>query len=576
MKRYISIIGILVCFTIQTACERIFDREPLDKIASSAVWSDTQLIEANLADLYASTPFFYADNSLQCTQPSLMGAEAYVHDAPSSWIQGTLDETGGVWEFWAYSQIREINTFIENVANAPIDEDIRSIRLAEARFLRVFDYFEMVKRYGGVPILTIPQSLDTPGDELFVPRNSEQEVYDFIAKECDEIADILPEVTTEYGRATRYAALALKARAMLYAASIATFGHSQLNGLLGFPVSESAVYWEKAYDAAMSIVSSGLFTLYDNEDDPAKNYQAIFLDERNSETIFAKVYNGKDQVGHSFDYYNFPGGFERNWGSSTAAYLETVEAYGYVDGRDGKLNYDSLQHNLIGFDELFKGKDPRFFASILFPEASFQEGKIYTHGGTYLNGQLITTTTVIGEYNGAPWYAIGPYQHRTYGRGFGIKKFVNEFEEQALAGESHTDFIVFRYGEVLLNLAEAAFELGKTEEAQSYINQIRGRAGVPPITSIDRERIRSERRTELMFEGHRFWDVRRWRTAVQELSQEMHCIRVNFDWETKKYEVSVEKADVVSRGFAERHYYLPITVGRISNSPMLAPENPGY
>ncbi|MEQ6120017.1 RagB/SusD family nutrient uptake outer membrane protein [Reichenbachiella sp. MALMAid0571] len=574
--KYLKYISIVTFVLVIAACEDIFDRQPLDKISSSAVWSDQQLIDASLADLYANTPFFYSENSLMATQPAYMGAEAYVHDASSSWIQGTLNETGGVWDYWAYGHIRNLNDFIENVSQSPIDENVREVRLAEARFLRAFVYFEMVKRYGGVPIITIPQSINAPEDELYVHRDTEKEVYDFIASECDDIAQVLPEIADEYGRATKYTALALKSRAMLYAASIATYSTQQLDGLLGFPAAEATAYWQKSYDASKLIVDSELFELYEGKVDKAENFQYLFLEERNSEVIFAKVFNGKGQVGHSFDYYNYPGGFEKNWGGSTAAYLETVESFEYVDGTSGKLDYNFLENNPISFDELFENKDPRFFASILYPGATFKDGMIYCHGGTYVDGELITTTTLIGEYKGLPWYAVSPFQNRTYGRGFSIRKMINEPEEQALAGESDTDYIVFRYGEILLNLAEAAFELGKTDEAKDYLNEIRERAGIALLTSVDREKIRQERQVELTFEGHRFWDLRRWRIAEEELSKEMHSIKMNFDWDSKTYEVKIENADVVTRDFEARHYYLPITVGRISNNPNLAPDNTGY
>jgi len=311
--------------------------------------------------------------------------------------------------------------------------------------------------------------------------------------------------------------------------------------------------------------------------DKALNYQYIFLDERNIETIFSKVYNGKDKVGHSFDYYNFPPGFEKYWGGSTGAYLETVESYEYKDGSSGKLDYDSLENDLIDFDNLFENKDPRFFASVLYPGTNFKNGKIYCHGGTYYNGTLITENTLIGDYEGHPWYAIGPSKNRMYGYGFPIRKFVNELKEQDLRGESETDYIVFRYAEILLNIAEAAYELGKTEEAIDFLNEIRERAGIAPLTSINRDKIRKERKIELMFEGHRFWDLRRWRIAVDELSKEKHCIRMNFDWNTKKYtDIQVQAADQTTRDFETKHYYFPITVSRISNNPNLAPENPGY
>ncbi len=576
--KIIIYINLFFFLLVISSCDDFFDKQPLDKISSSAVWEDRQLIEANLADLYANTPFFYAETSLNSTMPAYMGAEAYVHDASSSWIQGTLSETGGVWDYWAYGRVRNLNTFIENVAQSSIDEDIRNIRLSEARFLRAFVYFEMVKRYGGVPLITVPQSIDATDEELFVSRNSEKEVYDFIAQECEAIAAILPEVAGEYGRVTKFTALALKSRAMLYAASIATYSTQQLNGLLGFPQAEAQEYWQKAYDASKEIVNSGQFQLYNEKEDKIENFRDLFLEERNTEVIFAKVFNGKDQVGHSYDYYNYPGGFQKVWGGTTSAYLETVESFGYVDGSSGELDYDYLQNNPISFEELFDKKDPRFFATVLYQGAAFRGGRIYGHNGTYLDGELNTSISVIGDYNGQPWYARATAWDKNYvaGTGFPIRKMINENEEQMLARESHTDYIVYRYGEILLNLAEAALELGKEDEAIEYINQIRDRAGVIKLETIDREKIRQERRVELAFEGHRFWDLRRWRIAAEELSKEMHSIKTNFDWDTKTYEVTIDKADVVTRSFEERHYYLPITVSRISNNPKLAPENPGY
>ena len=227
------------------------------------------------------------------------------------------------------------------------------------------------------PLITEPQPIDAPEEELFVSRNSEQECTILLLLNAMPLQRFYPLYHLSTAGATRYAALALKSRAMLYAASIATFGTQQLNGLLGFPSGEANTYWQQAYDAAKLIIDSEQFALYEEHDDKAVNYQYIFLDERNSETIFAKVYNGKDQVGHSFDYYNFPAGFERNWGGTTSVYLETVEDYDYRDGTSGKLDRDFLQSNLISFDELFDNKDPRFFASILFPGATFRNGKVY-------------------------------------------------------------------------------------------------------------------------------------------------------------------------------------------------------
>ncbi len=583
MNKYKIYLIASVLFTLtSTSCKKFLDQSPLDKISGASVFTDIDLINANLADLYASTPFMFNENSM-VMEMSWMGAEAYIVNAPGAWIQGVLNSTGGQMEYWAYPQIRNINYFIQNVAAAPIDTAIRSVRAAEARFLRAWNYFEMVKRYGGVPIITVPQPIDQPVDSMQVARNSEKQVYDFIASECDAIAAILPEVATQYGRVTRYTALALKSRAMLYAGSIAQFGTQQLNGLLGFQPSDAAVYYQKSYDASNAIRSSGKFALYNGiPDDKAKNYQYIWINEGNSETIFSKVYNGLGGVGHSLDYFSYPAGFELAWGGDTQGYLETFEAYDKLDGTSGAWDPVAIQTGLHSPAELFGDRDPRMSASLLYAEAPFKTGIVYCHNGTYPDGltsQLNTTSTVMGQWDGANWLARPTSWAKNVngGTGFPLKKFIDDTKpQQPVQGGSTTDYIVYRYGETLLNLAEAAFELGDADEALADINLVRARVGMPAYTSITRDQIRHERQVELMFEGHRFWDLRRWRTADVELSKVMHKVVLNFDWTTKHYQVFIQNVDPVTRAFAPKQYYLPITVNRIANSPKLAPENPGY
>lgn len=581
MKKYKIYICFLFILTLMS-CKKFLDQSPLDKISSASVFTDVNLINANLADLYATTPFMMNENSNLVMMLAWMGGESYTVNAPPTWIQGLLNSTGGHLEYWSYSHIRNINYFIQNVSTAPIDTAVRSSRVAEARFLRAWDYFEMVKRYGGVPIITVPQSIDQPVDSMQVPRNSEKQVYDFIASECDAIAAALPEVSTQYGRITKYTALALKSRAMLYAGSIAQFGTQQLNGLLGFAASDAAIYYQKAFNASKAIVSSGKFSLYNKyPSDKSKNYQYIWLEEKNSETIFSKVYNGLGVVGHSFDYYSYPAGFELAWGGDTQGYLETFEAYDKLDGTSGAWDPVAIQSGLHTTAELFGNRDPRMFATLLHAEAPFKTGIVYTHNGTYPNGTSSTlniSSTVLGQWNGANWQArpTSWAKNVNAGTGFPLKKFIDETKVQPIVGGSTTDYIVYRYAETLLNLAEAAFELGNTTEALANVNLVRTRAGMPTYTSITRDQIRHERQVELMFEGHRFWDLRRWRIADVELSKVKHKAVLNFDWASKTYQVKIQNVDPVTRAFGAKQYYLPITVNRIANSPKLAPENPGY
>ena len=145
-------------------------------------------------------------------------------------------------------------------------------------------------------------------------------------------------------------------------------------------------------------------------------------------------------------------------------------------------------------------------------------------------------------------------------------------------GISSTDYLVFRYGEILLNLAEAAFELGETGEALEAVNDIRKRAGISPLESVDRDKIRHERKVELAFEGHRYWDVRRWRIAVDVLSKPNSGLRYILDYETGKYQLQIlDNVDGTgtSPNFYEHNYYFPITLSRTGNNSNLQ-ENPGY
>ena len=174
------------------------------------------------------------------------------------------------------------------------------------------------------------------------------------------------------------------------------------------------------------------------------------------------------------------------------------------------------------------------------------------------------------------------------GTNFGVMKYLKESHDNMAGTESawatsDQDWLIFRYAETLLNYAEAAFELGKTNEALEAINQIRDRAGIAPLKSIDRDKIRHERKVELAFEGHRYWDVRRWRIATTELSHSFSGLQYILDYESytkgeMKYKLKIlNNIDGSSSVplFKEENYYLPITLGRTASNPNMV-ENPGY
>ena len=591
MKKYIYVI--LITLLTFTSCNKVLDKEPLDIISDATVWNDQTLIEAYFNQCYVEMYVF--DNE----SPYLLnGSGNYqmmyminnISDeskAGVTWSNnaynfkfGNLKIQGGLLEWWEtpYKTIRKLNEFIERVPSSPMSTTLIAQRVAEARFLRAFEYFSMVKRYGGVPLITKVQSITDSQDVLYPKRNTEQEVYDYVLSEIDAIVANLPETygSSDYGRPTKYAALALKCRAALYAGSIAQNGTVQKDGLVGITSSLSKTYYQKAYDAAQLVMKSGKYALYNSDANKVTNFKNVFMKEQNVEDIFVRQHdaNNKDALGNgtNYDFFQCPKPNAWGDGNTDCPYLEMIEEFEHVDGTSGKLDRTAIQQGLWTTDELWANKDPRFFATLFTQNTSWQGSKIdYHHGILATDGSIVTT----GSYNGI--LASGP-QLKGNGTGFGVLKYLDESKNnKADYLCSKTDWIVFRYGEILLNCAEAAFELGKESESMDMVNLIRARAGIASLTSIDREKIRHERKVELAFEGHRYWDLRRWRIATSALSRDFTGLRYVLDYQTGKYKLIINtKIDgSVTPLFAERNYYFPITLTRTGSNPNLV-ENPGY
>ncbi|ADY53641.1 RagB/SusD domain protein [Pseudopedobacter saltans DSM 12145] len=629
---------VIVLFgTLFSSCkDDLLDKAPLDRFTDAVVWKDPALIDAFLLSQYAYTPVMINDattvftswegspsnrdprsgnlrywfgNSAQTFGPGLsieISDEAkYTSGAWTNVLAEKIfgiSAEGGVMEWWenSYYTIRNLNEFIERVPSSPLSERNKAIRVAEARFLRAFCYFAMVKRYGGVPLLTTVPQLDSPEDLLYPKRNTEQELWDFILSETKEISEILPSVQDEYGRANKWAALSLHARAALFAGSIAKYGTLNANKLTGLPSNLSQSYFQKAYDASKSIIEDSPYRLYTEDvrgndlEGRVQNFKNIFLKKRNSEIIMAKQHGGK-----SFD----PGGGTSTWswdichaprpsvwgqGNYQAPYLELIEAFDYIDGTSGTLDRNYVQSRLWTMGELWKNRDPRFYASIWTNGTPWRDavasnfGKDtinFHHGLITENGTLLTNFTA--SYKGMPAVGDQSYFHASTGisnTGFGIMKYLDPSADNMVwLMESRTDYAIFRLGETYLNFAEAAYELSKVNDALTAVNEIRSRAGVQQLSSITMDKIRKERQVELAFENHRYWDLRRWRQAETKLSRSFSGIQYVLDYSTKKYKVLIhDKIDgEVDPMFPARNYYFPITVTRRGQNKNLE-ENPGY
>ncbi|MBE9586646.1 RagB/SusD family nutrient uptake outer membrane protein [Mucilaginibacter sp. JRF] len=598
MKKIVSLIVLISLGACFSCNKQVLDKRPLNIISDADVFNDPALVNAYLTQIYYGMPVlgndcsangpFEGDGSWHAFDINDVSDESFPQFRdwnPSTAFMfkyGNLNINGGLLDWWGYNTIRNINQFLEKLPSSPLPATDITSKMAEARFLRAFCYFSMVKRYGGIPLITKVQSADEPEETLYPVRATEQSIYDFIIAEIDACANDLPEVISaeNLGRPSKYAALALKSRAALYAASIAQFGTVGLNGIVGIPASLAQSYYQKSYDASQAIITSGKYALYNADVNKSTNFRNIFLVKNNSEVIFAKRHDNVNQDaggnGWGVDFFNCPRPQAWARGLYEQSYLEFAESFEMVDGSSGKLDRDALQGKILTTEELWGDRDPRFFATFYTQNTSWKGTRLDFHAGIRLPDGSIRTD---GAYNGIPATGEQDYQ----GTGIGVLKYLDESHDNMAGANSGwatsaQDWLIFRYAEILLNNAEAAYELGNIAEATSAVNQVRSRAGIATLAAVTREQIHHERKVELAFEGQRYWDVRRWRTAVNDLSVRWSGIRYILDGATGKYMVQfINNVDGSSRipQFRTENYYLPLTNARTSNNPKLV-ENPGY
>ncbi|WP_225979795.1 RagB/SusD family nutrient uptake outer membrane protein [Pseudobacter ginsenosidimutans] len=447
----------------------------------------------------------------------------------------------GEWGTWDYGYIRDVNLFLERCAAATkLEEADKSRFLAEARFLRANFYFEMTKRMGGVPLIlkSLYYELGSDPASLQFPRAKESEMYDFVISEAEAIRDLLPANATVKNRASKGAALAMAARAALYAGSIAKYGTNTPSVSLpgeevGIPAGKANAYYEKALAFAKDIIngSAGAYALYAIKPDPVDNFINIFLDKAtNPEPIFIEDYRLRSGKVHYFTGWNQPRyGAEEEEGGRINPSLNLVQSFEKLDNTFAPLAVTSggnpvFYNNPV---DIFADRDPRLAATVILPGSNFKNKPVDIWAGYMLaNGNIIT-----GDDRGAqrplpgttnPVQVVGfdgPINAKefTAQTGFYIRKYLDPTPGAGSRGtNSEIPFIRYRYAEVLLNAAEAAFELGRKDEAVGYINQVRTRAGFPtPLTEaqLTFDRIVHERRVELAFEGHILFDMKRWRLA---------------------------------------------------------------
>ena len=517
---------IIVFFTVilfSGCIKDTLDRKPLNMISDSDVWVSERMVDLYMVTLYDNIMVGHQNSNINTYESTYTDESAYHGYNNTSGFGNSAIAVNTTM----YNYIRKVNTALGRLKTATIAESSAKIRTAECRFIRAYYYFQLVKRYGGMPIIQDVQLFDNNLDALQLPRNKEEELYDFILNELDEAMADLPDAwdANNANRATKLVAQALKSRVALYAGSIAKYGTVQLNGLIGIPASKANTYFTQSMNASRVVMESGKFGLYvklydpvSKSGDPSANYTQIFLDRNHNEVIFQKAYSYPDKV-HGIDHKLVPEGFTTNYGSQISPYLELAEAYEYIDGTPGIFNVEGKEFNTP--DDLFKDKDPRFAATIFRLGTPHVGRAIDIYKGIYdTDGTLYSTVKVPFPKDPSRMQVgkDGPFEQGNGTRtGFYIRKFLSLSEIIVASGLSSQNYIDIRYAEILLNYAEAGIETGTDlPGALDAINKVRNRAGIKLLdaSELTIDRLRNERRVELAFEDKRFWDMRRWRIGA--------------------------------------------------------------
>lgn len=456
------------------ACSDILNKKDLSAVTEEDVWNDSKYATAYLDKLCRDNlPDWDAGASNNSDEAN--GGDGIMY--------GQL--TTSSIDTWNYAQIRKINLLLQKVGSGSIDEETQNTLKAQALVLRAWRYFQMVRLYGGVPLILEPQELT---DDLYVTRAKTSECIAQMVKDLDDAIAILPWKWTsdDEGRITKAAAMAFKGRILLYWAS------PQFN-----PDNDKQ-RWEDAYNAnkqVMEELAQNGYGLYGS-------YSDLWFDEMNVEAVFVKRFQ-EPGLTNSWNAGTRPISEAQNYTGWNRPSLEMVESYPMADGTPIT---ESKDYDPVYF---WKNRDPRFAQSIAY------------------NGCLWELS---GKSGRIQWTYVGSELNNPTPSGFYCRKAVDESYTPYYTERSSTDWIEIRYAEVLMNYAECAAELDKKDEAYAILKQIRNRAGILPgsdglyglkagMSHDDMiKAIMLERKIEFAFEGKRYWDLRRRRLFASELN----------------------------------------------------------
>ncbi|WEK18980.1 MAG: RagB/SusD family nutrient uptake outer membrane protein [Candidatus Pedobacter colombiensis] len=546
-NRYIMM-GLAAVLLLTASCKKVLDITPVDQVTDPLMWTNQDMVLTYTGNFYAqmnagfsgphpNSSIFTGNLLSDITDDGEVNSTIY-----NTYWNGAYDSSNsplnGMWtatSFGRWMYIRRANMFLSKIDAVPGDPNLNKRMKAEIRFLRAFYYFEFMNWFGPVPIITTAQNdLD---ESAFVAKPTKDEFNDFLVNELTAAAADLPVTyaTGDWGRITKGAALAMKGRIQLYAGR-----------------------WADAATTNKAVIDLKTYALQ-------ASYSSVFANNNkmNNEVILTIQFNGdKAQRSHLFDTYNQPPAFGGRGG--------TLPTQNLVDEYEMQATGLPITDVLSGYDKTqpYVGRDPRFAATVLYDGSVFRGRSLQLYNGgvdlTVSGGIIAGWVTNTGYY---------------------LRKFTDESINLADANiASGQNWILFRYAEVLLNYAEAQNEaFGADATVYDAVNKVRKRAGMPDLpTGLSqtdmRTAIRHERRVELAFEDARYWDVKRWKLAVNLFSTATNPIK---KMEIVRDPVTGVKTYTVKnltklRVFQEKHYLFPFPITEINKPGNKIEQNTGW
>lgn len=616
-------IGVCLSLLFIISCNDDFvSTRPLGEVSEEVTWSDPALAEAFILDIYNGLGQGGLDEQMQA---SLTDEAMFTHpgrgintitesrsnDADQGWINGTYS--------WSelYKRIRATNLAIKNLAEPKFDDSNKATRLlGEAYFLRGYYYQQLLRFYGSIPLVDRPYELGET--DYTLERSTYEDCVNFIVSDCDKAVELLTGIANSEGRASDVAALALKARVLIYAASdlhdvptasskSATISSYSNKEYLGYVSGDRTARWQKAKDAALAVINQTKYAYKMDLSAPVspeegtENYKTLSLGGGSNvasadgavELLLGRFFSDlKDEGGNYVGRNNGPNGYH-NWAGNTPI-QNLVDDYEMIDG--SRFSWDNPTHASAPY----QNRDPRFYATVLYDGAGWkprtddvkgldpfnqiQTGQYQvtnSSGSTTVQAGLDTRTSSVEDWNGTQ-------------TGYYFRKFTDP--DPAAVDQNTRQTIpwpVLKYTEAVLNYVEASIELGQDGEARNWLNKIRFRSGMPAVTESGdalRQRYRNERRIELAYEEHRFFDARRWMIAPNTIGSKIRLIRIfatlkdgkqvklyHYDPESYTYKYTPSELDpgIENRQWLDKMYFMPISRDEINRNIKLV-QNPGF